>query len=75
MQRFELSLLDIALAAKVRLMAVWKIEQGLPIRDADAQAVRSGLYRLTGAPYTALIPIIPAYILLIAQASQAGKKP
>ena len=74
-QYFELSLLDVALAAKVRLMAVWKVEQGLPIREADALAVRSGLHRLTGVPYTALIPVIPASILLMAQASQAEKKP
>lgn len=75
LQYFELSLLDVALAAQVRLLAVWKIEQGLPIREADALAVRSGLHRLTGVPYTALIPVIPAHILLMAQASQAGKKP
>ncbi len=74
-QYFELSPLDVALAAKVRLLAVWKIEQGLPIREADALAVRAGLHRLTGVPYTGLIPIIPADILLMTQASQAGKKP
>ncbi len=74
-QYFELSLLDVALAAKVRLLAVWKIEQGLPIREADALAVRSGLHHLTGVPYTGLIPLIPAGILLMTQASQTGKKP
>ncbi len=75
LQHFELSLLDVALAAKVRLMAVWKIEQGLPIREADALAVRSGLYHLTGVPYTGLIPLIPAALLAMAQASTARGKP
>ena len=75
-QRFELSLLDIALAAKVRLLTVWNIAHGLPIRAEHAQAVRAGLHRLTGVPYTALIPLIPVGILLMtqAQASPAEKQ-
>ena len=56
-------------------MAVWKIGQRTAHPRADARAVRSGLYRLTGVPYTALIPTIPADILLMMQASQAEKKP
>ena len=74
-QHFELCLLDVALAAQVRLIAVWKIEQGLPIREADALAVRSGLHHLTGVLYTGPIPLIPADLLLLAQASQIGGKP
>ncbi|MGH2493970.1 MAG: hypothetical protein ACRDIV_04635 [Ktedonobacteraceae bacterium] len=74
LQHFELSLVDVAVAARVRLLTVWKIEQGLPIRTEHAQAVRSGLHHLTGVSYTALIPVIPAEILFMTQASQAGRK-
>ena len=74
LRHYELSPLDVALAAKVRLMTVWKIEQGLPIREADALAVCAGLYHLTGVSYTTLIPVIPATILLMTQASQIEKK-
>jgi transcriptional regulator with XRE-family HTH domain len=73
-QHFGLSVRDVAFAANVRLLTVWKIEQGLPIREADALAVCAALYHLTGVPYTTLIPIIPAEILLMTQVSQAGNK-
>jgi hypothetical protein len=59
-QRFDLTILGVALATKVRLLTVWKIEQGLPIRAADALAVRTGLQQVTGVPYPALICVIPA---------------
>jgi hypothetical protein len=75
MPHFELSILDVALAAHVRLLTVWNIAQGLPIREEHAQAVRSGLHRLTGVPYTGPIPLIPADILLMAQVSPTGKQP
>jgi len=75
LRHFELTILDVALAARVRLLTVWKIEQGLPIRAEHALAVRSGLHHLTGVSYSALIPIIPADILLMTQASQAGMNP
>jgi hypothetical protein len=75
MQHFDLSTLDVALAAQVRLLTVWNIAQGLPIREEHAQAVRAGLLRLTSVPYTGPIPIIPASLLFIAQASPTGKQP
>ena len=75
MLHFNLSLRDVALVANVRMLTVWKIEQGLPIREADALAVRSGLHHLTGVLYTGPIPLIPADLLLLAQASQVGGKP
>jgi hypothetical protein len=74
-QHFKLSLRDVALAASVRMLTVWKIEQGLPIREADALAMCAGLHHLTRVPYTALIPIIPAEILMMTRASQVEKKP
>ena len=50
-EQHRLSLLDVALAAGVRLMTVWNIQQGRPVRAASAQAVRAALLRLTGRPY------------------------
>jgi hypothetical protein len=72
LHHFDLTLLGVALAAKVRLMTVWKIEQGLPIRAADVLALRTGLQQVTGVPYTALIPVIPADILRMAQDRDDG---
>jgi hypothetical protein len=60
---FELTLLGVALVAKVRLLTVWKIEQGLPIRAVDAQAVRAGLQQVTGVLYSSRIPVFPADML------------
>ena len=60
LQRFDLSLLDVALATRVRLLTVWKLAQGLPVREADAQAIRAGLLRLTGLPYSGEIALLPA---------------
>jgi hypothetical protein len=72
LQRFELTILGVALVARVRLLTVWKIEQGLPIRAEDALAVRSGLQQITGVPYFALIPVIPAGILEWRKGRQYG---
>lgn len=58
-QRFELSLLDVALAARVRLLIVWRVAQGLPVGEANAQAVRAALLRLTGVPYQGQIAVLP----------------
>ncbi|MGH2498104.1 MAG: hypothetical protein ACRDIV_25685 [Ktedonobacteraceae bacterium] len=74
LQHFGLSRLEVARAACVRLLTVWKIEQGLPIRAEDALAVCAGLHHLTGVSYSTLIPVIPAEILWMTQAAQAGRK-
>lgn len=58
-QRFELSMLDVALAAKVRLLIVWRVAQGLPVCEANAQAVRAALLRLTGVLYQGQIMVLP----------------
>jgi hypothetical protein len=75
LQHFGLSILDVALAARVRLSTVWNIEQGIPIRAEHAQAVRSGLHRLTGREYSAPIPAIPSEILQMTQSSQPTRPP
>lgn len=49
--KHELSLLDVALAAGVRLLTVWNIERDNPISCQHAEMVRVGLYRLTGVNY------------------------
>jgi hypothetical protein len=72
LQRFELTILGVALAARVRLLTVWKIEQGLPIRPQDALAVRASLQQITGVPYPALISVIPAEILEWRKGRQHG---
>lgn len=58
-QRFQLSVLDVALAARVRLPIVWRVAQGLPIGEANALAVRAALLRLTGVPYQGYIAVLP----------------
>lgn len=47
----ELSILDVALAARVRLLTVWKIEHNEPVSLQHAEMVRAGIYRLTGIRY------------------------
>ena len=75
LQQHGLSILDVALAARVRLSTVWNIEQGFPIREEHALAVQRGLFQLTGVPYTAAIPVIPAEILQMVQGSQRKRQP
>ncbi len=52
---YELSLLDVAMAAGVRLLTVWNVERDNPISRQHAEMVRAGLYRLTGIYYSARI--------------------
>lgn len=54
-EQHRLTLLDVALAAKVRLMTVWNIQQDRPVRASSAQAVRAALLHLTGKSYTGSI--------------------
>jgi hypothetical protein len=49
--RHGLSLLDVALAAGVRLLTVWKVARDLPVSPQQAESVRAALTRLTGADY------------------------
>ena len=75
LQHFGLSILDVALAARVRLSTVWNIEQGFPIREEHALAVQRGLFQLTGVPYTTSIAVIPAEILQMAQGRRGEGNP
>lgn len=49
--RYELSLLDVAQAAGVHLLTIWRVARDLPISPQQAMCVRSGLARLTGVYY------------------------
>lgn len=55
---FELSPLDVALAARVRYSSVWNIMHGIPVTQAHANQVRWGLQQITGVRYTAPILVI-----------------
>lgn len=63
LERYGLSLLDVALAAQVRLLSVWNVQQGIPVRSEHATAIRTGLYKLTGEPYIGHIDVIPESII------------
>ena len=49
--RHSLSLLEVALAAGVRLLTVWRVTRDLPVTSQQAERVRAGLYCLTGVRY------------------------
>jgi hypothetical protein len=44
-------MLDVARAAEVRLLTIWRVMRDLPISEQQAQQVYAGLYRLAGVPY------------------------
>lgn len=49
--RYELSMLDVALAAGVRLLTIWNMGRDNPISHQQAERVCEALYRLTGVHY------------------------
>ncbi len=51
MARHGVTLLEVALAAGVRVLTVWRVARDLPIAQQQAERVRAGLYRLTGVHY------------------------
>lgn len=55
--RHGLSILDVALAAQVRLLIVWKITRGQPITPIQARQVRDALAQLTRTGYRGRIAI------------------
>ena len=73
LQRYGLSLLDVALAGQVRLLSVWNVQQGIPVRNEHAMAIRAGLSRLIGEPYTAHIETLPEEIIHLGD-SQAWRE-
>jgi hypothetical protein len=55
--RYQLTILDVALAAGVRLLTVWRAMHDYPISIEQAAQVRRGLYHLTGVSYRGHIRI------------------
>lgn len=49
--RYQLSMLDVARAAGVRLLTIWRVMHDEPISKQQAQQVYAGLTLLTGVPY------------------------
>jgi len=60
LKRHQLSMLDVAQAAEVRLLIIWRVTRDLPISEQQAQQVYAGLYRLAGVPYRGRIRLHPA---------------
>jgi hypothetical protein len=73
--RYELSRLDVALAAGVRLLTVWNIERDNPVSRQQAALVYAGLYRLTGVQYRGRIMLHMEYKRLEMQARVEQKQP
>ena len=57
LDQHQLSILDVALTARVRLLVVWRIQQGMPVSMSHANQVRAALYRLTGVAYRSLLEV------------------
>jgi hypothetical protein len=51
LSRHQLSILDVALAARVRLLTIWRVLRDEPVSEEQAHQVYMGLYHLTGVPY------------------------
>lgn len=49
--RYQLSILDVARAARVRLLTIWRILHDEPIAEEQARRVYTGLLYLTGVRY------------------------
>lgn len=56
--RYGLTIQQVARAAEVPQLTIWSIDRGNPVRASYEQAVRMGLYRLTGVAYTAPIAVV-----------------
>ena len=54
---YGLTIGQIAQAARVPQIIIWRVDHGLPISSSSAVAVRAGLQRLTGVFYTAPIAV------------------
>jgi len=60
LNRYQLTMLDVAQAAEVRLLTIWRVMRDLPISEQQAQQVYAGLSRLAGVPYRGRIRLHPA---------------
>jgi hypothetical protein len=58
LRKRNLTILDVALAGRLRLVHVWKVSRGEPVEAHHASAIRKALYALTHEPYTHLIAVL-----------------
>ncbi|MEO8970113.1 MAG: hypothetical protein ABI406_00765, partial [Ktedonobacteraceae bacterium] len=58
LRKCNLTILDVAVAAGLRLIYVWKVSRGEPVEVQHAGAIRKALYALTREPYTGLIAVL-----------------
>ncbi len=57
LHRHNLTIRDVALAAGLRLLYVWKVSRGEVVEVHHAGAIRKALYVLTHERYTGLLPV------------------
>lgn len=57
--RYQLSMLDVARTAGVRLLTIWRVMRGEPVSEDQARQVYAGLERLAGVPYRGRIRLRP----------------
>ena len=55
---YQLSILDVALAAALRLLVIWRVQQGMPVSLNHANRIYDALYKLTGVSYRPLIEVM-----------------
>ena len=51
LDRYQLSMLEVAQAAGVRLLTIWRVMRDLPVSEQQAAQVYAALERLAGVPY------------------------
>ncbi|HVB26191.1 MAG TPA: hypothetical protein VNG51_29905 [Ktedonobacteraceae bacterium] len=56
----HLTIVDVALAGKMRLLPVWHLSHDVPIKLREARAIRETVYQLAGERFTAPIAIVPS---------------
>ena len=56
---YDLSWSEVARAAGLLLIVLWRVTRALPVSAAHAAALREGLFRLTGIAYTGPIATFP----------------
>ncbi len=49
--RYQLSMLEVAQEAGVRLLTIWRVMRDLPVSEQQAAQVHAALERLAGVPY------------------------
>lgn len=56
----HLTIVDVAIAGKIRLLPIWQLSHDVPIKLHEARIIRETLYQLTDERFTAPIAIVPS---------------